>query len=159
MAIPTSGQFSFGDIRNEFGGSNPVYLNQYYRGGARVPSNGTTGNIPTSGVFYLNTFRGASGSSPLNASASNIYASNLPNGSTSRSTTVVATGGTGNYSLTAASLASGGPATISRNGMQITVTASATNAERNGTVNFTVSDGATSVTRSFQFYMQFGVPI
>lgn len=47
MALPTSGPLSMSQIRTEFGGSNPVSLSQYYRGGALVPS--SVANIqPTS---------------------------------------------------------------------------------------------------------------
>lgn len=38
MPLPTSGALSMSQIRDEFGGTNPVSLSQYYRGGALVPS-------------------------------------------------------------------------------------------------------------------------
>jgi len=47
MPLPSSGALSMSQIRNEFGGSNPVSLSQYYRDGGLVPS--SVANIePTS---------------------------------------------------------------------------------------------------------------
>lgn len=159
MPIPGSGQISFADLRNEFGGGNPVYISDYFRGGPRVPNTGTNAGIPTSGIVYLSQYRGASASTPLNASVASIYQYNLPNGTRSASTTVSASGGTGSYSLTNAVLISGGPANISRSGMTVTVQATATNQERNGTVRCTITDGVSTITRDFTFTMQFGVPV
>ncbi|WEM34504.1 hypothetical protein [Xanthomonas phage X1] len=158
MPIPGSGAISFADLRNEFGGGNPVRISDYFRGGPRVPNTGTNAGVPTSGIVYLSQYRNASASTPLTASVPDINASRLPNGSATRSTTVTASGGTGSYSLTNAVLLSGS-ATVSRSGMSVNVTASATNAERNGSVRVTISDGATTITRDFNFYMQFGTPL
>lgn len=36
-----SGAISLNDIRNVFGGANPVSINQFYRGGGRVPATRT----------------------------------------------------------------------------------------------------------------------
>ena len=53
MAIKTSGTISFTDIVNEFGGAAPYSLNQYYRGGARVPATRNTYiRDPASGGLY-----------------------------------------------------------------------------------------------------------
>ncbi len=38
MALHTSGPISFADLQAEFGGSHPIGLNEYYRGGSRVPT-------------------------------------------------------------------------------------------------------------------------
>lgn len=38
MALQTSGPISFADLQAEFGGSHPIGLNEYYRGGAYVPA-------------------------------------------------------------------------------------------------------------------------
>ena len=59
MATPT-GQISFADLRNEFGGSNPVKLGDYYRGGPRVPNVSANSNVPTSGQISMNQLKGAS---------------------------------------------------------------------------------------------------
>ena len=51
MPVP-SGTASLLDIQNEFGGSNPISLSEYY----------SVGPGPASGVISINTFRGASNS-------------------------------------------------------------------------------------------------
>lgn len=38
MALQNSGAISLADIQTEFGGSNPISLGEYYKGGAYVPS-------------------------------------------------------------------------------------------------------------------------
>jgi len=63
MVLPTT-NLSMAQIRDEFGGSNPVSLNQYYRGGARVRNYGNgvgfiNGDIATSGEISMGQFRGA----------------------------------------------------------------------------------------------------
>ncbi|MFN7041664.1 MAG: hypothetical protein ACK4OH_10910 [Acidovorax temperans] len=61
MAIKSSGSLSFADIRNEFGGSTPASLGNYYRGGSLVPNGPTeNNNIPTSGAIRFSDFYGAS---------------------------------------------------------------------------------------------------
>lgn len=57
MALPASGTITLADIQTEFGGSNPISLSEYYRGGAYVTSNNT--NVPTSGTISLSNFYGA----------------------------------------------------------------------------------------------------
>ena len=60
MAIPSSGAISFSTIQTEFGGSNPISLDEYYAGGAYVPSStsGTNGAVPTSGAISVDKFYG-----------------------------------------------------------------------------------------------------
>tara|TARA_B100000123_G_scaffold180343_1_gene134187 strand:+ start:4661 stop:5572 length:912 start_codon:yes stop_codon:yes gene_type:complete len=57
MAIQSSGAISIQDIVDEFGGSTPHSLSEYYRGGSEVGSNNT--NVPTSGEISLSDFYGA----------------------------------------------------------------------------------------------------
>lgn len=61
MTTPT-GPISLGDVQTEFGGSNPIGMNEYYRGGTYVNSAtaaGTSGSqIATSGAIQLGDFRG-----------------------------------------------------------------------------------------------------
>lgn len=57
MALPLSGPLSLTDIQTEFGGSNPVGLDEYYRGGAYVTANNTS--VPTSGAISISNFYGA----------------------------------------------------------------------------------------------------
>lgn len=45
-------QYNLANIRDALGGSNPVSMSQYYRGGARVPTTRTT--TTTEGPFFDN---------------------------------------------------------------------------------------------------------
>lgn len=65
MALQTSGAISLLDIQNEFGGSNPININEYYRGGAYVPNITQNNNVPTSGTISLSNFYGATAVVPL----------------------------------------------------------------------------------------------
>lgn len=83
MPIVGSGTVDFEDLQTEFGGSNPIALNEYYRSGSYVPANSINGGIPTSGTIQLDDFYGSDGifipaaltaadvvADPLNASCS-----------------------------------------------------------------------------------------
>lgn len=55
MPLPCpSGQISLADIQNEFGGSNPTSINEYYANGGLVPAG--TGTVPTSGQISFADF-------------------------------------------------------------------------------------------------------
>ena len=56
MALQASGAISLADIQGEFGGSNPIGLDEYYSAAA---------GIPASGVISIGDFYGASASSPF----------------------------------------------------------------------------------------------
>jgi hypothetical protein len=60
MALPSSGALSLDDIQTEFGGSNPIGINEYYAGGGLVPpgTSGTNGPVPSSGEISINNFYG-----------------------------------------------------------------------------------------------------
>jgi len=62
MPLPSSGVLTLQDIQTEFGGSNPIGLNEYYAGGAFVPSGtvGTHGAVPSSGALAIRDFYGTS---------------------------------------------------------------------------------------------------
>ena len=62
MALPSSGPLTLADIQTEFGGSNPISLNEYYAGGAYVPAgtSGTYGAVPSSGTISIRNFYGTS---------------------------------------------------------------------------------------------------
>jgi len=59
MALPSSGLIRLSDIQTEFGGSNPVSLSEYYRGGGLVPDFSVNDGVPTSGAIGLSDFYGA----------------------------------------------------------------------------------------------------
>lgn len=62
MTTPT-GTITMLDIQNEFGGSSPISLNEYYAGGLYVPT-GTSG-VPSSGTISMNNLRGKTKSTPV----------------------------------------------------------------------------------------------
>ena len=68
MTLPSSGALSLNSIQGEFGGSNPIGLNEYYRGGSLVPNHSNTSSIPTSGLIDVQDFYGTSVTSPLDLS-------------------------------------------------------------------------------------------
>ena len=65
MALQSSGPISLLDIQNEFGGSNPIGLNEYY---------GVAGGVPASGTISLDDFYGTS------SAASISYVTTVGNG-------------------------------------------------------------------------------
>lgn len=58
MSIQSSGPIKLQDIEDEFGGSAPTSLTEYYLNGSYVTSNNTS--VPTSGSISLSNFYGAS---------------------------------------------------------------------------------------------------
>jgi hypothetical protein len=62
MAIPSTGPLTLQAIQTEFGGTNPIGLNEYYAGGGLVPpgTTGTYGAVPTSGTISIRNFYGTS---------------------------------------------------------------------------------------------------
>ena len=54
MAIAASGQVDFAQIQTEFGGSNPISLNEYYSGSVGVLG----GSVPASGAISVDNLRG-----------------------------------------------------------------------------------------------------
>lgn len=59
MALPESGPLSLSDIQAEFGGTNPISLSEYYKGGAFVLTTDYAPNVPTSGTINISDFYGA----------------------------------------------------------------------------------------------------
>lgn len=61
MALQTAGNaISLIDIQGEFGGTNPININEYYKGGTNVPSTTANNSIPTSGTISFDDFYGGS---------------------------------------------------------------------------------------------------
>jgi hypothetical protein len=67
MTIPSSGPVTFTDIQTEFGGTNPIALNEYYAGGGLVPAGttGTYGAVPSSGQISVQNFYGTTAYTPI----------------------------------------------------------------------------------------------
>lgn len=76
MPLPSSGPLSLTDIQTEFGGSNPIGLNEYYAGGGLVPAGttGTNGAVPSSGTISIFNFYGTSNVIPYWTTAGNMNA-------------------------------------------------------------------------------------
>ena len=54
MPLPFFGPISLDDIQSEFGGSNPIAISEYYRGGSYTPSGRL--RVPTGGQIKLSDF-------------------------------------------------------------------------------------------------------
>jgi len=67
MALPASGPLALTDIQTEFGGANPIGMNEYYAGGGLVPAgtSGTYGAVPSSGALSIQNFYGTSNFVPI----------------------------------------------------------------------------------------------
>ena len=59
MPLQTSGAISLLDVQNEFGGSNPISISEYY---------GAASGVPTSGAISLSNFYGKSAYTPMSLS-------------------------------------------------------------------------------------------
>ena len=68
MALQTSGAISLLDIQNEFGGSNPIGINEYY---------GAASGIPSSGTIDFADFYGASNVVVISSNQKQILASSF----------------------------------------------------------------------------------
>jgi hypothetical protein len=79
MTLQTSGAISLSQIQSEHGGSNPIGLNEYYRGGTNVQDhNNTDGTnnttaIPTSGTISLNQFYGSADAATVTTDAVGVF--------------------------------------------------------------------------------------
>lgn len=111
MALPSTPPISSEMIRAQYGGSLPFRIQDYYRGGARVPNTGANATIPTSGAISFSNFLGQGGSSGGGGTISvssnspvsgNEFRNEPAAGSVSVSApaTVFASGGSGSYTCT-----------------------------------------------------------
>lgn len=58
MVLPTTGPISLANLQEEFGGTNPASIFEYYRGGPYVLNVSDNASIPTSGTISLSNFYG-----------------------------------------------------------------------------------------------------
>ena len=65
MPLPSSGPISLQAMQNEFGGSHPISMSEYYRGGSHVYGNNA--GIPTSGLVRMGHFHGGVGATLLSS--------------------------------------------------------------------------------------------
>lgn len=126
MTIPTQGPVKFSDIQTTYGGSNPISLSEYYRGGANVPVGVNTGGIPASGAIDLEDFRGTSPNTVITYE-------------------IIGGGGAGGYGLEdgfgGGNAQSGASSSITGTGVSITVIGGAGGANGNISGNVGVSTG------------------
>jgi len=59
MTLQSSGLISFSQIQAELGGTNPISVSEYYRGGVYTTTSNT--NVPTSGAISIASFYSAQG--------------------------------------------------------------------------------------------------
>ena len=78
MALPSSGVLTLNDIQTEFGGTNPIDLSDYYRGGGLVPDSGPNAAIPTSGAISVSDFYGSANLIPLDLTVQGAQVNRLP---------------------------------------------------------------------------------
>jgi len=143
MALQTSGAISLLDLKNEFGGSNPVRLSDYYRGGSIVPDIFNNQDVPTSGTIKISDFYGASAVTTETLSVS-PGSNSVPSNATTYTVQV-----TSNTSWTYSSNVSWLPSNPSQqNGnvnVSINVASNNSSSSRNGVITFTtVNDGITA---------------
>ena len=76
MPVPNTNT-SLSDIQTEFGGSNPIEMEEYYSNGPLVPSAAPAPNgpIPTSGQISIGQFRGAENLSFIQATGGTVTTS------------------------------------------------------------------------------------
>lgn len=78
MTLQSSGAISFADLQTEFGGSNPIGINEYYKDGAYVPST-ITADATASNLSIVGSYATRSGytTAPRIMDGSNLYYHNM----------------------------------------------------------------------------------
>jgi len=71
MPLQSSGSISLQDMQDEFGGSHPISMSEYYRGGSHVYGNNS--NVPESGLVSIGNFHGSAGRLLSSAGTINGY--------------------------------------------------------------------------------------
>lgn len=147
MAIPSSGTISFTTIQTEFGGSNPIGLNEYYAGGGLVPpgTSGTNGPVPSSGTISVGSFYGTSAATVPGAPTIGTATSTGTTTATVAFTQPASDGGSAITSYTATSSPGGVTGTLSQAGSgTITVSGLTTNTSYTFTVTATNAIGTSA---------------
>lgn len=72
MALQTSGAITWAQIQAEFGGANPIAINEYYKGGIYVPNTTANNAVPLSGAISASNFYGASAGAALTLTARTV---------------------------------------------------------------------------------------
>lgn len=73
MVLQSSGQISFANIQTEFGGANPIEINEYYTNNASGYTNNISGLPTTGNSISLQQFYGKTKSSLSTRTLGNIY--------------------------------------------------------------------------------------
>lgn len=108
MPLPSSPPITSEMIRQQYGGSLPFRIQDYYRGAGLVPNDASNAGVPTSGTISFANFlgQGGGGGGGLTVSSSNAVGTQFrfepaPSSLTvSASGTVFASGGSGSYTCT-----------------------------------------------------------
>ena len=157
MTLPSSPPITSEMIRLQYGGSLPFRIQDYYRGGARVPNTAGNSGVPTSGTISFANFLGqgaSGGGGALTASASSanktdFIAEPAPAFKTvSSSGNVSASGGSGSYTCTWSHLS--GSTSIPTPGANVFSPSYSASIAKNSTLSAvkrcTVSDGTSTAT-------------
>jgi hypothetical protein len=181
MALVNSGAIQLGipadqpanrNISSEFGDTPGAdSISEYYRGGSYVPNNAT--NVPTSGQISFSNFYGTSAYTPVSANISNRFGFGVDCGrpyiiSITTTTNLSVSGGNGSYTYDwDGPNAFSGPALATFRNIDNQTASNVNLFANNNSVNFSgewtrtatytinVSDGTTSVNRSFTFGANF----
>lgn len=94
MALQGSGQISFLNLQTEFGGANPIYLSEYYRGGAYVPNTPTNSGVATEGLISLAQFYNTSVVSGPTVAMPDAYPTIFQNGGSATAQLILGDNGT-----------------------------------------------------------------
>lgn len=156
MPLPASGQITSEQIRAQYGGSTPFRIQDYYRGGARVPNTAPNQNIPTSGPISFSNFYGQGGSGGGLSLSGNPapYGSRLGPGTSTvtASPNLVASGGSGSYSFNTIKNSGATMALNNPNLPTVSVSQGMTgNSTISATYTSTVTDTSNGQTASFQW--------
>jgi hypothetical protein len=95
MTMPASGPISFSQLQTEFGGTNPIGFDEYYSGGANLPSGGVALGIPASGAVSMSQYYGKNDIRPGNSGVITSGSSFVLPATSGATINVIAIGGGG----------------------------------------------------------------